>query len=168
MLEQAFGLDRQCSPSRYQDPHNIATARSHFWLVIHGNNRSSEAVLPCPTRPHTPCLYRQLLTEDLDPQEAPSLLVRHLAGQAHIALVIQLVGLLQIQAPRAISTDDRLHPSGQLLSEIRATALLPGQAHAAYARSSPWPTAPCLGTPAANRRWVRRSCTKSSPLSVPS
>lgn len=107
-----------------------------------------------------PGLYQQLLTESLeqqlrdlqetlvdtdglDPQEAPRLLARHLAGLARIALehlsggstpehqlalVNQLVGLLQSQAPRAISTGDLLHPSAQLLSEIRSTALLPGQA----------------------------------------
>ena len=40
----------------------------------------------------------------------------------------QLVGLLQSQAPRAISTADQLHPSARLLSEIRPTAILPGQA----------------------------------------
>jgi len=105
-------------------------------------------------------LYQQLLTEGLqqqlrqlqtalvatdglDPQEAPRLLARHLAGLARIALehlsggatpehqlalVNQLVGLLQGQAPRAISTGDLLHPSARLLSEIRSTALLPGQA----------------------------------------
>ncbi len=82
-------------------------------------------------------------TESLDPQEAPRLLARHLADLARIALehlsggatpehqlalVNQLVGLLQSQAPRAISTADLLHPSAQLLSEIRSTALLPGQA----------------------------------------
>ncbi len=39
-----------------------------------------------------------------------------------------LVDLLQSQAPRAISTDDLLHPCARLLSEIRSTALLPGQA----------------------------------------
>ena len=107
-----------------------------------------------------PGLYQQLLTESLeqqlsllasdlydkdglDPQEAPRLLARHLAGLARIALehltggatpehqlalVNQLVGLLQSQAPRAISTGDLLHPSARLLSEIRSTALLPGQA----------------------------------------
>ncbi len=105
-------------------------------------------------------LYQQLLTEGLeqqlrqlqdtlvatdglDPQEAPRLLARHLAGLARIALehlsggatpehqlalVNQLVGLLQSQAPRAITTGDLLHPSSRLLSEIRSTALLPGQA----------------------------------------
>jgi superfamily II DNA or RNA helicase len=107
-----------------------------------------------------PGLYQQLLTEGLeqqlsllardlydkdglDPQEAPHLLARHLAGLARIALehlsggatpehqlalVNQLVALLQSQAPRAISSADQLHPSAQLLSEIRSTALLPGQA----------------------------------------
>ncbi|MCP9835450.1 MULTISPECIES: DUF3427 domain-containing protein [unclassified Cyanobium] len=107
-----------------------------------------------------PGIYQQLLTEGLeqqlnllasdlykkdglDPQEAPRLLARHLAGLARIALehlsggvtpehqlalVNQLVGLLQSQAPRAISTTDLLHPSARLLSEIRSTALLPGQA----------------------------------------
>jgi len=82
-------------------------------------------------------------TDGLDPHEAPRLLARHLAGLARIALehlsggstpehqlalVNQLVGLLQSQAPRAISTGDLLHPSARLLSEIRSTALLPGQA----------------------------------------
>jgi superfamily II DNA or RNA helicase len=107
-----------------------------------------------------PGLYQQLLTEGLeqqlhqlqetlvatdglDPQEAPRLLARHLAGLARIALehlsggatpehqlalVNQLVGLLQSQAPRAISSGDLLHPSARLLSEIRSTAPLPGQA----------------------------------------
>jgi hypothetical protein len=37
------------------------------------------------------------------------------------------VALLQSQAPRAISTADLQHPSAQLISEIRSTALLPGQ-----------------------------------------
>lgn len=113
-----------------------------------------------PDQATPPGLYQQLLTEGLqqqlrvlqeslvatdglDPQEAPRLLARHLAGLARIALehlsggatpehqlelVNQLVGLLQSQAPRAISTGDLLHPSARLLSEIRATALLPGQA----------------------------------------
>lgn len=82
-------------------------------------------------------------TDGLDPQEAPRLLARHLAALARIALehlsggstpehqlalVNQLVALLQSQAPRAISTADLLHPSARLLSEIRSTALLPGQA----------------------------------------
>jgi superfamily II DNA or RNA helicase len=112
-----------------------------------------------PDQAPPPGLYQQLLTEGLeqqlrdlqdtlvatdglDPQEAPRLLARHLAGLARIALehlsggstpdhqlalVNQLVVLLQSQAPRAISTADQLHPSGQLLSEIRSTALLPGQ-----------------------------------------
>jgi HKD family nuclease len=113
-----------------------------------------------PDQAPPPGLYQQLLTEGLeqqlrelqetlvatdglDPQEAPRLLARHLAGLARIALehlsggatpehqlalVNQLVGLLQSQAPRAISTGDLLHPSARLLSEIRSTALLPGQA----------------------------------------
>ncbi len=113
-----------------------------------------------PDQAPPPGLYQQLLTEglehqlsqlarelydkdDLDPQEAPRLLARHLADLARIALehlsggatpehqlalVNQLVGLLQSQAPRAISTGDLLHPSARLLSEIRSTALLPGQA----------------------------------------
>ena len=113
-----------------------------------------------PNQAPPPGLYQQLLTEGLeqqlrqlqetlvetdglDPQEAPRLLARHLAGLARIALehlsggatpehqlalVNQLVGLLQSQAPRAISTGDLLHPSARLLSEIRPTALLPGQA----------------------------------------
>jgi superfamily II DNA or RNA helicase len=113
-----------------------------------------------PDQAPPPGLYQQLLTEGLeqqlrqlqetlvatdglDPQEAPRLLARHLAGLARIALehlsggatpehqlalVNQLVGLLQSQAPRAISTADLLHPSARLLSEIRSTALLPGQA----------------------------------------
>jgi hypothetical protein len=113
-----------------------------------------------PDQAPTHGLYQQLLTEGLeqqlrqlqetlvatdglDPQEAPRLLARHLAGLARIALehlsggstpehqlalVNQLVGLLQSQAPRAISTADLLHPSAQLLAEIRSTALLPGQA----------------------------------------
>lgn len=81
-------------------------------------------------------------TDGLDPYEAPRLLARHLAGLARVALehlsggstpehqlalVNQLVGLLQSQAPRTISQGDLLHPSAQLLSEIRSTALLPGQ-----------------------------------------
>ncbi len=113
-----------------------------------------------PNQAAPPGLYQQLLTEDLeqqlsllardlydkddlDPQEAPRLLARHLGALARIALehlsggstpehqlalVNQLVGLLQSQAPRAISTGDLLHPSARLLSEIRSTALLPGQA----------------------------------------
>ena len=113
-----------------------------------------------PDQAPPPGLYQQLLTEGLeqhlrqlqqtlvateclDPQEAPRLLARHLAGLARIALehlsggatpehqlalVNQLVGLLQSQAPRAISTADLLHPCARLLSEIRSTALLPGQA----------------------------------------
>ncbi len=112
-----------------------------------------------PDQAPPPGLYQQLLTEGLeqqlrglretlvatgglDPQEAPRVLARHLAGLARIALehlsgdntpehqlalVNQLVGLLQSQAPRAISTADLLHPSARLLSEIRSTALLPGQ-----------------------------------------
>jgi superfamily II DNA or RNA helicase len=113
-----------------------------------------------PDQAPPPGLYQQLLTEGLeqqlrqlqdtlvetdglDPQEAPRLLARHLAGLARIALehlsggatpehqlalVNQLVGLLQSQAPRAISPADLLHPSARLLAEIRSTALLPGQA----------------------------------------
>ncbi len=113
-----------------------------------------------PDQAPPPGIYQQLLTEGLeqqlrdlqatlvetdglDPQEAPRLLARHLAGLARIALehlsggatpehqlelVNQLVGLLQSQAPRAISSADQLHPSARLLSEIRSTALLPGQA----------------------------------------
>ncbi|MDM7936773.1 MAG: DUF3427 domain-containing protein [Cyanobium sp. CZS 48M] len=113
-----------------------------------------------PDQAPPPGLYQQLLTkgleqqlrqlhedlvgtDGLDPQEAPRLLARHLAGLARIALehlsggatpehqlalVNQLVGLLQNQAPRAISKGDLLHPSARLLSEIRSTALLPGQA----------------------------------------
>lgn len=89
-------------------------------------------------------LERDLYDKNIiDPQEAARLLARHLADLARIALehlpgdptakhqlalVNQLVGLLQIQAPRAISADDFLHPAAQLLSEIRATPLLPGQA----------------------------------------
>ena len=45
-----------------------------------------------------------------------------------LALLNQLVALLQSQTPRAISTADLLHPSARLLAEIRSTALLPGQA----------------------------------------
>jgi hypothetical protein len=99
--------------------------------------------------PPPPGLYQQLLTEgleqqlsqlasdlydrdQLDPQEAPRLLARHLAGLARIALehlsgganpehqlalVNQLLGLLQSQAPRAISTADLLHPSARLLAD---------------------------------------------------
>ena len=113
-----------------------------------------------PSQHLPPGLYQQLLTEGLeqqlsdlqetlvatdglDPQEAPRLLARHLAGLARIALehlgggatpehqlalVNQLVALLQSQAPRAISSADQLHPSARLLAEIRSTALLPGQA----------------------------------------
>jgi HKD family nuclease len=128
-----------------------------------GSFRSTPFPSACPPLPHQPPppgLYQQLLTEGLeqqlrdlqdtlvatdglDPQEAPRLLARHLAGLARIALehlsggatperqlelVNQVVGLLQSQAPRAISTGDLLHPSARLLSEIRSTALLPGQA----------------------------------------
>ncbi len=113
-----------------------------------------------PDQAPPPGLYQQLLTEgleqqlcklqetlvareELDPQEAPRLLARHLAALARIALehlsggstpehqlalVNQLVALLQSQAPRAISPGDSLHSSARLLSEIRSTALLPGQA----------------------------------------
>ncbi len=56
----------------------------------------------------------------------------HLSGgstpEHQLALVNQLVGLLQSQAPSAISPAVMLHPSARLLSEIRSTALLPGQA----------------------------------------
>ena len=58
--------------------------------------------------------------------------MEHLSGgstpEHQLALVNQLVGLLQSQASRATSTGDLLHPSARLLSEIRSTALLPGQA----------------------------------------
>ena len=79
----------------------------------------------------------------LDPQDAPRLLARHLANLVRIALqhlpggstpthqlalVNELVDRLQVQAPRAISANDRLHLPAELLTEIRAAALLPGQA----------------------------------------
>ena len=75
-----------------------------------------------------------------DPLEAPRLLVAGLARIAlehlsvganpehQLALVNQLVGLLQSHAPCAISAGDLLHPSARLFSEIRSTALLPSQA----------------------------------------
>lgn len=77
-------------------------------------------------------------TDSFDPQEGPRLLARHLAGLARIALehlsvcatpehklalVNQLVGLLQSHAPCAISAGDLMHPSAQLLTEIRSTAI---------------------------------------------
>jgi hypothetical protein len=45
-----------------------------------------------------------------------------------LALVNQLVALLQGQTPRAISTSVLLHLSARLLSENRSTGHLPGQA----------------------------------------
>ena len=44
MLEQASSLDRQCWLSRYPDPHNIATARSHSWLAINGKQQSQRDI----------------------------------------------------------------------------------------------------------------------------
>ena len=44
-----------------------------------------------------------------------------------MALVNQIVTLLQQQAPSAISPGDQLHPSARLLQELRAVPLLPGQ-----------------------------------------
>jgi hypothetical protein len=97
MLEQASGLGSQRGLSSYPDPHNIATARTHSWLAIHGKYRSSGFWFAMPDQAPPPGLYQQLLTEGLeqqlrqlqdtlvatdglDPQEAPRLLARHLAN----------------------------------------------------------------------------------------
>jgi hypothetical protein len=51
----------------------------------------------------------------------------------------QLVALLQNQAPRTISMADLLHPSVRLLSEIRSTVHLPGQAEISRPSRPPVP-----------------------------
>ena len=81
--------------------------------------------------------------QPLDPAEAPQRLARYLRQlsetalaslpeaqrqQQQLALVNQIVALLQQQAPNAISTGDQLHPSARLLQELRATPLMPNEA----------------------------------------
>jgi len=81
--------------------------------------------------------------QPLDPAEAPQRLARYLRQlsetalavlpeaqrqQQQLALVNQIVTLLQQQAPNAISAGDQLHPSARLLQELRVAPLLPGQA----------------------------------------
>ncbi|QEY31436.1 DUF3427 domain-containing protein [Synechococcus sp. RSCCF101] len=78
----------------------------------------------------------------LDPAEAPARLARYLRQlseialaalpenqrqQKQLALVNQIVALLQKEAPNAISRADQLHPSARLLQEWRAAPLLPNQ-----------------------------------------
>ncbi|MDI9406484.1 MAG: DUF3427 domain-containing protein [Chitinophagaceae bacterium] len=78
----------------------------------------------------------------LDPAEAPQRLARYLRQlseialaalpkaqrqQQQLALVNQIVSLLQQQAPNAISAGDQLHPSARLLQELRASPLLPNE-----------------------------------------
>jgi len=80
--------------------------------------------------------------QPLDPAEAPQRLARYLRQlsetalaalpeaqrkQQQLALVNQIVALLQQQAPAAISAGDQLHLSARLLQELRAAPLLPGQ-----------------------------------------
>ena len=89
----------------------------------------------------TPDSLHQL--QPLDPAEAPQRLARYLRQlsetalaslpeaqrqQQQLALVNQIVALLQQQAPNAISTGDQLHPSARLLQELRATPLMPNEA----------------------------------------
>jgi superfamily II DNA or RNA helicase len=81
--------------------------------------------------------------QPLDPAEAPQRLARYLhqlseialaalpeaqRQQQQLALVNQIVSLLQQQAPNAISAGDQLHPSARLLQELRAAPLLPNEA----------------------------------------
>ena len=81
--------------------------------------------------------------QPLDPAEAPQRLARYLRQlsesalaslpeaqrqQQQLALVNQIVTLLQQQAPNAISAGDLLHPSAHLLQELRTAALLPNEA----------------------------------------
>ena len=78
----------------------------------------------------------------LDPAEAPQRLARYLRQlseialaalpeaqrqQQQLALVNRIVAVLQEQAPKTITSGDRLHPSARLLQELRAAPLLPGQ-----------------------------------------
>ena len=80
--------------------------------------------------------------EPLDPAEAPQRLARYLRQlseialaalpeaqrqQQQLALVNRIVAVLQEQAPKTITSGDRLHPSARLLQELRAAPLLPGQ-----------------------------------------
>jgi superfamily II DNA or RNA helicase/HKD family nuclease len=81
--------------------------------------------------------------EPLDPAEAPQRLARYLRQlseialaalpeaqrqQQQLALVNRIVAVLQEQAPKTITSGDRLHPSARLLQELRAAPLLPNQA----------------------------------------
>ena len=81
--------------------------------------------------------------QPLDPAEAPQRLARYLRQlsetalaslpeaqrqQQQLALVNQIVTLLQQQAPNAISAGDQLHPSARLLQEMRTAPLLPNEA----------------------------------------
>jgi superfamily II DNA or RNA helicase len=81
--------------------------------------------------------------QPLDPAEAPQRLARYLRQlsetalaslpeaqrqQQQLALVNQIVNLLQQQAPNAISAGDQLHPSARLLQELRTAPLLPNEA----------------------------------------
>lgn len=81
--------------------------------------------------------------QPLDPAEAPQRLARYLQQlsetalaslpeaqrqQQQLALVNQIVALLQQQVPNAISAGDQLHPSVRLLQELRAAPLLPNEA----------------------------------------
>jgi hypothetical protein len=78
----------------------------------------------------------------LDPAEVPQRLSRYLRQlsqialaampeaqrqQRQLALVNQIVSLLQQQTPTAISTGDQLHPSFQLLQELLVSPLLPNE-----------------------------------------
>jgi len=80
--------------------------------------------------------------QPLDPAEAPQRLARYLRQlsetalaslpeaqrqQQQLALVNQIVSLLQQQAPNAISAGDQLHPSARLLQEMRTAPLLPNE-----------------------------------------
>ena len=73
--------------------------------------------------------------ETLDPAEAPQRLARYLRQlseialaalpeaqrqQQQLALVNRIVAVLQEQAPKTITSGDRLHPSARLLQELRA------------------------------------------------
>ena len=88
----------------------------------------------------TPDSLHQL--QPLDPAEAPQRLARYLRQlsetalaslpeaqrqQQQLALVNQIVALLQQQAPNAINAGDQLHPSARLLQELRAAPLLPNE-----------------------------------------
>jgi superfamily II DNA or RNA helicase len=80
--------------------------------------------------------------DKLDSAEAPQRLARYLRQlsetalaslpeaqrqQRQLALVNQIVALLHQQVPTAIHPCDQLHPSAQLLQEVRTAPLLPGQ-----------------------------------------